>query len=392
MIIELLENKTATKEKSELVATFDHLTAEQAYKFHSSFSNYKPTPLIELKGLAKHVGVKNIWLKDESHRFGLKAFKVLGASYAVAKLLAEMFGLSGNALTFSIFNDPRIREKIKNITFVTATDGNHGRGVAWTAQQLGCKCVVYMPKKTTLNRFENIKSHNADVIIIDGDYDDASNIARTNAQKYGWLLIQDSSWNGYEKIPLWIMHGYLSLMREIFEQTKDERPTHFFVQCGVGSLPAAVLGYLVNLYSNELPIFVNVEPIDAGCVYESFAVNDGRLHPLTNEINTIMAGLACGIPSKLAWEILRNHSNFFVKCSDDIAVQGMKILGRMEFGDEQIVSGESGAVTTGLVFELLSNPFYKNFALQLQLNSKSKIFLISTEGDTDPDTYKKLVS
>lgn len=361
----------------------------EAFSFHSTFPNYKPTPLIELKGLSNHLGLKNIWIKDESHRFGLNAFKVLGASYAVVKYLTEFFGMKNVQATYTVLNDSPFRNRARNITLVTATDGNHGRGVAWTAQQIGCKSVIYMPKGTTQSRFENIKSHGADVTIIDGSYDDAVKLAKENSEKYGWLLVQDSSWNGYEKIPLMIMQGYLTIIREIFDVLKDEVPTHLFVQCGVGSLPAAVLAFLLNYFKDKKPGFVVVEPDDAACIYESTRLSS--IVTLTNEMNTIMAGLACGTPSKMAYDILTAHVDFFVKCSDDITIKGMQILGRQEFGDPKIISGESGAVTTGLLYYLLNDHKFGSLCDELKLNNESKVLLISTEGDTDPVMYRKIL-
>ena len=383
-MISIYQNKL--KSVSGLSEKFNLGTAERVHSFHKTFPGYQPTPLIELTNLSKTLNVNKIWLKDESKRFGLNAFKVLGASYAIAKIIFNKFGFNDEKLSYSIFRSPEIADKVKELSFVTATDGNHGRGVAWTAQQIGCKAVVYMPKGTTQIRLENIKSLGADVLIINGNYDDAVNLAKTNAEKFGWILVQDSSWEGYENIPMMIMQGYLTLMGEIFEQLKDEIPTHVFVQCGVGSLPAAVIGYFVEKYGKQKPVFSVVEPEDSGCMYES--VSSGKIITIQNEMKTIMAGLACGTPSKLAFDLLINYSDFFIKCSDEITIEGMKILGSGKFGDPKIISGESGAVTTGLVYHLLLEDKYKE---QLNLDSESKILLISTEGNTDPDMYNKIL-
>ena len=369
---------------------FGGKVAADVHSFHKTIPVYQPTPLYNLKGLANKLNIDKIWLKDESHRFGLKAFKVLGTSYAVAKLLSEMLGLNKDQLSFSAFQNPAIKNRIKEFTLVTATDGNHGRGVAWTAQQFGCKCVVYMPRGTTQARLQNIQSHGADASIIDGNYDDAVLLAKTNSGKFEWILVQDSSWEGYTKIPLWIMQGYLTMMGEVKEQLEGEVPTHVFVQCGVGSLPAAILAYYVEKHKSAKPIFAVVEPGDAGCVYESFTSQ--KLSSLKNEMNTIMAGLACGTPSLLAWKILNDHSDYFIKCSDDITIKGMQILGQQEFGDPKIISGESGAVTTGLIYYLLSNPRFKSYADKIGLDKNSKVLLISTEGDTDPGMYNKILA
>ena len=368
---------------------FGQIEAQKVLRFHLTIPGYKITPLIELNKMAEHLGVSNIWIKDESYRFGLKAFKVLGASYAVVKYFNTYFGDDKNELSFSLFEDPIIRERLKNFTLATATDGNHGRGVAWVAQQLGCKCSVYMPMGTTPSRLENIKSHSAEVKIINGSYDDAVNLAKENSEKYDWLLIQDTSWNGYEEIPLWITQGYMTLLEETFSQLNGEIPTHIFVQCGVGSLPAALSAYCAERFKDTKPIFTVVEPYDAACVFESTGKN--KIVSLENEMKTIMAGLACGTPSLIAWDILKASADYFIKCSDEVTIKGMQILGRSEFGDAKIISGESGAVTTGLIYFLLANFEYKKLAGQLKLNKDSKILLISTEGDTDPIMYNKIV-
>jgi len=391
-MIHVAENKNVKKSPCSLVNYFNESISEEVYSFHKSFPDYKPTPLISLHGLANRLGINSIWLKDEARRFDLNAFKVLGASYAIAKLLKEKYDPGDSKVEFSIFENEKIRRQAKNETLVTATDGNHGRGVAWTAKKLGCKCVVYMPSETTRARYQNIKSLGAEVIIVTGNYDYASGLARTLAAENNYLLVQDSSWDGYEKIPLWIMHGYLTLIRESLEQLGNEKPTHIFVQCGVGALPAALNAYLLNRFKEDAPLFAVVEPTSAACVYKSFLAGDGNLHSIPNKMNTIMAGLACGTPSKLAWEILRNHSKFFITCDDDTTTEGMRLLNCQIFNNEKIISGESGAVTTGLIFQLLSDTGNNNLAELLHLGSSSKIFLISTEGDTDPEMYQKIIS
>lgn len=388
--IDILKNNDSSMPATDnLLNYFTHDEAVKAASFHKSFPGYKATPLVNLCDLANRLNVKNIWLKDESKRFSLNAFKVLGASYAVAAYLKNKFAIEDD-LTFSIFSNESIRNKLKEITLVTATDGNHGRGVAWTAQQLGCKCVVYMPKDSTQNRLNNIKSYGAEAIIINGSYDDAVNLAKENSIKRGWLLVQDSSWDGYETIPLWIMRGYLTMLHEIFNEQLLEKPTHVFVQCGNGTFPASALGYLVNRFKEEKAIFSVVEPIDAACVYESAASANREPISLTNEMNTIMAGLACGTPAKLAWNILNKYSDFFIRCADGAAIKGMRLLAETKFNDSHIISGESGAVTAGLLYYLKTG--FPDYCSLLSLDENSKILLISTEGDTDPDVYNKIIS
>jgi len=386
-MITILHNKI--NNSIEIVNNLSISTAAEVRNFHCSIKGYSATPLWRLNGLSKYLGVKDIWLKDESYRFGLNAFKVLGGSYAAAKILNELLELNEGQVSFSLYQNSTVREKVKDITLVTATDGNHGRGVAWTAQQFGCKCVVYMPKGSTRTRLNNIKSHGAQAFIIDGNYDEAVSLAKANSEKYGWILVQDSSWEGYEKNPTWIMNGYFTLMEEINEQLNGEIPTHIFIQCGNGSLPASILTYCIEKYRNGKPVFAVVEPGDAACIYESFSKQ--RLTTLTNEMKTIMAGLACGTPSLLAWNILKDYSDYFIKCSDDVTIKGMRILSQQEFGDTKIVSGESGAVTTGLIYYLLTDSKNKTHCNMLGLNENSRILLISTEGNTDPETYDKII-
>ena len=389
MLIELLTN-TKQKDKSSRTGHFNSESSADVRSFHKTIHGYKPTPLIKLNGMADRLGVKNIWLKDESFRFGLNAFKVLGASYAVAKLFFELFDLNDSDFSLDTLRSQSAKHKLKDFTLVTATDGNHGRGVAWTAQHLGCNCVVYMPKGTTVQRARNIESTGATVTIIDGNYDQAVQTAKTNSEKNNWFLVQDTSWNGYEKIPEWIMRGYLTIADEITEQLKGNSLTHIFIQSGVGSLPAAIAAYYIERNENEKPIFAVVEPAEAACAFE--AIRADEIISLTGGMNTIMAGLACGTISKLAWDILKNHSDFFIKCSDDVTISGMNLLGKQKFGDAKIISGESGAVTTGLIYQLLSDEKFKFLAQTLKLSEKSKILLISTEGDTDPEMYRRILS
>lgn len=373
----------------DLTALFNSSAAESAYSFHKTFPVYAPTPLIELTGLARVSGAGNIFIKDESHRFGLNAFKVLGASYAVAGLLTEKFELSATELSFSLFNNSTIRNKAKEITFVTATDGNHGRGVAWTAMQLGCKAVIYMPSGTSPARYNAIKNLGADVTIINGTHSDAVELAAENAKKFDWILIQDTAWPGYTEIPVNIMRGYLTIWKEFMNQSGGILPTHIFIQCGVGSLPAAILAHTVELYGSNKPKFINVEPDKAACVRDSFIA--GREIRIAESMNTIMAGLACDTPSSVAFEILKTHSEYFITCGDEVTIKGMQILGERQFGDPQIISGESGAVAAGLIYYLLNDPANSEIADSLGLDSSSRILLISTEGDTDPDFYSRTV-
>jgi diaminopropionate ammonia-lyase len=380
------------KPAEALTTPFSLSVSEAVRSFHGSFPGYKPTPLVRLDRLAQKLRVAHIWIKDESYRFGLNAFKVLGASYALAWLVARKLNLGDNALSFALLESADIRERLGDITFTTATDGNHGRAVAWVAQRLGARAVVYLPRGSSHARFEAISQHGAQTSIIDGNYDDAVHCAAEQARKHGWTLVQDSSWEGYEEIPTRIIQGYLTILHEALEQLGGELPSHVFVQCGVGSLASAVQAYLVELFGAKRPKSIIVEPEGAGCFYRSMSINDGDPHKISGDLNTIMAGLACGEPGLLAWNILRSYADVFVACSDSVAIKGMRILANPLADDDKVVSGESGAVTTGLVACLVGDARYREIAESLKITRESKILLISTEGDTDPDMYQRIVS
>lgn len=375
-------------------ANIDYLSDKEIKKvraFHKKFDEYSITPLHKLENLAKYYGLKNIFLKDESYRFGLNAFKVLGGSYAIGKYLADKLGLDISEVSFEYLRK-EAKEKLGEITFVTATDGNHGRGVAWAANQLGQKAVVYMPKGSSQIRLENIRKENAEASIIDGNYDDAVRLADEMARKHGWVVIQDTAWDGYEDIPTWIMQGYGTLIDEAFEQLKEhsvEKPTHVFLQAGVGSFAGAVQGYLAAKFGHDRPITIIVEPDDANCLYRS-AIS-GERQTVDGDMPTIMAGLACGEPNTISWEVLKDYSDGYFSCPDYVAARGMRILASPLKGDPQIVSGESGAVGIGVISLLMERDEYQNLREQLGLDKNSVVLLISTEGDTDPKKYKDIV-
>lgn len=392
MEIQYIVNENTRKTDSEKVfAAFMHReVVEKVRNFHKSFPEYEVTPLHSLDELSKRFGVSKIWVKDESYRFGLNAFKVLGGSYAVGKYLAERLNVDISELSFEKLRSKEVKEILGDITFVTATDGNHGRGIAWAANQLGQKSVVYMPKGSSEIRLYNIRNEGSDASITDLNYDDTVRLASQKAEENGWVLVQDTAWDGYEEIPAWIMQGYGTILDEAMEQIAeagDDRPTHIFLQAGVGSFAGSMLGYLVEKFGDERPITVIVEPDKADCLYKSITVGDGQPHSVTGALNTIMAGLACGEPSKSSWGILRDYAEVFVSCPDYVAARGMRILANPLGCDPHIISGESGAaVGVGLV-----SLFAEDIEKALKLNRDSKILIISTEGDTDPDHYRKVV-
>lgn len=390
MSFEMISNKRKSKEKPS-VEFLGKKVAEKTKKYHESFPMYKKTPLRELKNLAQALGVSDIYVKDESYRFGLNAFKVLGGSYAIGNYIAEKLGVNIDELPYEKMISKEVKEKIGKITFISATDGNHGRGVAWTARELQQKSIIYMPKGSASERLENIKAEGADASITDLNYDDAVRLADKNAKKNGWVLVQDTSWPGYEKTPINIMQGYTTMAAEVYEQLGKKKPTHIFLQAGVGSFATAVTGFFSDVYGEDKPIITIVEPNEAACIFKTIKADDGKIHPVTGDMNTIMAGLACGEPVTVGIDILRNYADNFISCPDYVAAEGMRVLSSPLKGDERVISGESGAAGFGAVYEILTDPNLKELKERLKIDENSVILLFSTEGDTDKENYRRIV-
>ncbi|MEN1759605.1 diaminopropionate ammonia-lyase [Anoxynatronum sibiricum] len=368
---------------------------EAVNRLVSSMEGYVPTPLVNLPALAGFWGLGAIYVKDESKRFGLNAFKVLGGIHAVANVICRRLGVGMNDMTFQQLISEETREKLGDLLFVTATDGNHGRGIAWAARQLGQRAVVFMPKGSSARRLEMIQREGAEASITEMNYDDAVRHAREYAQAHDGIVVQDTAWEGYEEIPAWIMQGYAVMMEEISGQLKELGklpPTHVFLQAGVGSFAGAIQGYLAAKWGEHRPQTVVVEPDQADCYFRTASIDDGMPHAVTGDMATIMAGLACGEPNLLGWKILRKYTRAFVSCADPLAARGMRILAAPMAGDPVVVSGESGAVGMGVLAEMMQqNTNGERLAKALQMNAESRILIISTEGDTDPDQYRRIV-
>lgn len=368
---------------------------QKARKFHKSFPQYKETPLVNLNKLSHYLGVSNIYIKDESYRFGLNAFKVLGGSFAIVNYIASKIGCDVSELSYELLISDKLKNDLGKITFFTATDGNHGRGIAWAANKLGQKSVVYMPKGSSEERLNNILKEGAEATIEDVNYDECVRMAAENSKIVpNSVVIQDTAWKGYEEIPSWIMQGYGTLLLEASEQLIEygcDRPTHVFIQAGVGSLAGTVQGYFANLYPDNCPTIVVVEAEKANCIYRSALARDGEARFVSGDMQTIMAGLACGEPNSIAWEILKAKTSCFVSCPDWVSALGMRILGAPLKGDTQVISGESGAVTMGLLYIIMKEPCLDELREVLKLDENSKVLLISTEGDTDHQNYRDIV-
>lgn len=364
--------------------------AKRVRDFHAGFPVYRETPLADLSQTAKELGLGAVYVKDESYRFGLNAFKVLGGSYAIGNYLAKRLGKDIARLSYEALLSDEVRKELGDITFVTATDGNHGRGVAWTASQFRQKAVVYMPKGSSPERLANIRGEGAEASITDLNYDEAVRLANSQADQKGWVMVQDTAWEGYEDIPLWIMQGYGTMAYEAYTQLKT-RPTHIFLQAGVGSLAGAVAGFFASVYGEERPIITVVEPNRADCLFQTAEADDGRLHFVTGDMNTIMAGLACGEPCSIGWNVLRDYGDHFLSCPDYAAAQGMRILGNPASSDPKVVSGESGASAFGCVAEIMRDPELADIKKTLKLDETSRVLFFSTEGDTDKESYEAIV-
>lgn len=374
------------------VKRFGYENAKKVNSFHRSFPEYSVTPLASLNKFAELCGVKSIYVKDESYRFNLNAFKVLGGSYAIGSYIAQKLGMDISELPYDKMTSEEVRNKLGDITFVTATDGNHGRGVAWTANRLKQKSVVYMPKGSALERLNNIKALGSDASITDLNYDDAVRLANKGAEDNGWVMVQDTAWEGYEDIPAWIMEGYTTMAYEAVEQLGGEKPTHIFLQAGVGAMSGGITGFFADLYGDETrPIITIVEPNKADCIYRTAEANDGKLHFVIGDMDSIMAGLCCGEPCTIGWNVLRDHADNFVSVPDYVAAKGMRILGNPMAGDDKVISGESGAAAFGFAAELLTNASHDHMRKALKIDENSRILCFSTEGDTDKENYRRIV-
>lgn len=389
----VVNNMPKSEDKNLPIMSTENIAKARA--FHKSFPQYSVTPLADLAGMAERLGLGGLFVKDESYRFGLNAFKVLGGSFAMARYIADETGRDVADCDFDYLTSDELEKDFGHATFFTATDGNHGRGVAWAAHRLGQKAVVHMPKGSTKTRFDNIAKEGADVTIEELNYDDCVRLAAKEAEatEHG-VIVQDTAWDGYEKIPSWIMQGYGTMAAEAAEQLRElevNRPTHVFVQAGVGSLASAMVGYFTNLFPNNPPKFVIMEAGAADCLYQGALAADGNPRIVGGDLQTIMAGLACGEPNTIGWDILRNHANAFVSCPDWVSAKGMRMLATPVKGDPSVTSGESGAVGMGVISTLMTDPAYAELRDALELGKDSKVLLFSTEGDTDPDRYREIV-
>lgn len=361
---------------------------EAAAREIASWPGYEPTPLRALVGLAATAGIERVWYKDEAGRFGLGSFKALGGAYAVSRLLIGELARDGvEGVTTADLVGRRYADAVSTITVTCATDGNHGRSVAWGAQQFGCRCVIYVHATVSEGRKRAIERYGARVVVVEGNYDDAVRQAAEDAAANGWHVVSDTSYEGYVDVPKDVMQGYTVMVQEALDQLlAEELPTHVFIQGGVGGVAAAVAGHLWETLGERRPRIVVVEPERAACILES--IRAGRLSAVGGDLQTIMAGLACGEVSLLAWEILEEGASDVLAVPDAAAADCMRLLANPASGDLPIVAGESAVAGLAGLLLALERP---SIAGALGLSADSRVLLFGTEGATDPELYASIV-
>ncbi len=351
------------------LAEFEHAAA-----VIRGWPGYLPTPLHTLPALANELDVGELWLKDESERFGLGSFKALGGAYGVLRVLERELG-----------EEWRIRAH--TITVATATDGNHGRSVAWGAHTHGCSCVIYLPGHVTDRRVAEIDAFGARTVRVQGTYDEAVALAAADASRNGWHVVSDHSYEGYREVPSWVMQGYTVMVDELRGQMPaGTRLSHVFLQGGVGGLAAAVCGHLWELDGAERPVLTVVEPEEADCLYQS-AVAGGPA-PASGSLHTIMGGLSCGEISPLAWTILDSGADAFMTAGEELVEPLMRRLAEGRDGDPPVVAGESGVAGLAGLETVSSRPTMRS---ALELGSQARVLVIITEGATDAESYQRIV-
>jgi len=363
-ISSFLENKVYKFNKENILTHLPEKFIEEAIDDISSWKSYSPTPLIKLDKLNKELKLKNIYYKDEDKRFDLKSFKALGGAFAVYKIASEK----------------------KNITVSTATAGNHGRSVAWGAQRLGLECKIFISENVSESRAAAMRDLGADVIRVKGNYDNSLKECIEQSNENKWEIVQDVSWEGYKKIPKLIMAGYTIMIKEIFDEIDSNSITHVFLQAGVGGMAAAMIAGFAKL-SKNIPKFIVIEPENADCVFKSIQNNKPTSIDIKKE--TVMGGMSCGDVSSIAWEILKNSTNYCMTIPDNAISTAVALLAESRLSDEKIIGGE--CAVPGLI-ALIGSFNNKEYLDKLKLNSESNVLLFGCEGLTDKAMYKKLLT
>jgi len=362
---------------------------EEARAIIRRWPGYGETPLISLDGLARAVGVKKVWYKDESARFGLRSFKALGGAYAVFRILADMLIAAGEKVDITnsdILSSERLRNLARTVAVTCATDGNHGRSVAWGCQMLSCRCVIYLHEGVSLERQKAIEAFGAEIVRCKGNYDDSVRHAAQDAATYNRIVVSDTSYPGYTDIPRYVMAGYTVMSGEIIDRIGGQL-SHVFVQGGVGGLAAAVLAHFWMTFGAQRPQFLVIEPDKADCLYQSALI--GAPATVHGALDTIMAGLACGEPSHLAWAVLAQGADSFATIPDAGIPETMRLLARSPYGDPSIEAGESAVAGLAFLLAAASRP---EIMRSLRLDRNAEILIVGSEGATDPILYQQIIS
>ena len=378
-------NKTSKPYIGELRSVLNLKNTLEAFDEIISWKGYEVTPLLSLEKIASKINVKKIYYKDESSRFGLGSFKALGGTYGVLKFLHDMLILEIDSnVTLEDIRRGKYKEIVSKYTVATATDGNHGRSVAFGANLFGCKCQIYIHSEVSRGRQKAMERLNANVIRVNGNYDESVNICKSESKLNNWHIISDTSYPGYTKYPKDIMAGYNVMSEEISNQLeKKEMPTHIFLQGGVGSFPAAICSYFWEKYHEDNIKFVIVESEHAPCLIES--AKEGQMISIDIQKETMMAGLSCGEPSILGWKILEKGADDFVTISDQSIPSMMRLLAN---NNPSIEAGESSVAGLAALIEITKN---NKIAEKIGINSESIILLFGTEGATDQEVYNSIV-
>lgn len=355
----------------------------------TSWPGYEPTPLHALPDLARRHGIETIWYKDEGPRFGVGSFKALGGAYGVQRVAVEHIRQQqpSSRVTVGDLVAGKYHQVTSNLTVTTATDGNHGRAVAWGAKLFGCNAIIYLPEAVTAGREAAIRAYGAETIRVAGNYDDAVRRAQVDADARGFTVVSDTSYPGYTDIPRHVMQGYTVMVAEILHQLPDgEKPTHTFLQAGVGAFAASVYGHLWETWGQERPVLTVVEPSSAACLFES--ARAGHRVVVGGKHETIMAGLAAGEVSMEAWAILSSGADHFMTIDDSAAASAMRLLASPPSGDPSIVAGESAVA--GLA-GFLSAAVDHDARQRLGLGRDSRVLVVGTEGATDIEAYQRIL-
>lgn len=367
-------------------ATLGADAAAAALEVVSLRPEYRPTPLHALPSLARELGVAAVHVKDEGHRLRLGSFKALGGAYAVIRIVQEEAGrVLGRTVEAADLQSPDVRAVAAGLTFCCATDGNHGRSVAQGAQLVGAKAVIFVHARVTDDRVAAIARFGAEMVRVDGTYDDSVEEAARVADRRGWTLVSDTSWPGYERVPGLVMQGYTVLVHEALA-AMPEPPTHVFVQAGVGGIAAAAAAHMALVLGDRRPVFTVVEPERAACIFA--CARDGGMAKIAHGEPTVMAMLECYEPSLVAWRVLSRVADAFMTVTDDAAVAVMNRLARPAAGDPAIVAGESGGAGLAGLIAAAGDPAAR---AAIGLDAAARVLVVNTEGATDAGRYRELV-